>query len=332
VTPLYRRRWLRPLFLWYWRLREREVVDARETTGGKAAPDYNHGKVTGLRPDLVVITETTESPYVCCGYCSAAMAVRAARGGTPVNMSGAAHPIRSQGGRPHDNGSRASELRDGARRAWDVELDPLARDEIPGRLRAGYAVVVNLEYADLPGWLKVQGGSFGHSVCLFGWREDGDLVGFFDPLYSQGARAPWAPWSQVKPALWGDGEHSSTIEQWEDAPPPEPEPPPAPPPAPCYSELELRAAETFAVTMAGDAAVGAWLEWLRAPRPGPADRWDVGSWAHPEAIVDDDDPCAPGAPAAWARSGLLPPVADALAALRVPAAWDTSSWRAAAWR
>jgi len=307
------------------------VLDARSTTGsGKSAPDYNHGKVTGLSPDLVVITEVTESPYVCCGYCSAAMAVRAARQGTGVTLAATAHPIRSQGGRPHDNGSKASELRNGAREAWDVELDPLARDEIPGRLRNGYAVVVNLDYADLPGWLKVQSGSFGHSCALFGWREDADLVGFFDPLWPQGARGAWAPWSAIKPALWGDGEHSSTVIRWE-ADEPEPAPPPVVPAEPCYSDLELRAAEELAVVMTGDAAVGAWLGWLRAPRPTAADRWDAGAWAHPESIVDADDPCAPGAPAAWSRGGLLSPVADALVALRVPAAWDTSDWRAAAW-
>jgi hypothetical protein len=345
MTAPYRIPWLRPLFLWWWRIHERDVLDARETTGGKAAPDYEHGKVTGLRPDLVVITETTESPYVCCGYCSAAMAVRAARQGTPTNMAGAAHPIRSQGGRPHDNGSRASELRDGARRAWDVELDPLARDEIPGRLRAGYAVVVNLDYADLPGWLKTQGGSFGHSSLLFGWREDGDLVGYFDPLYGQGARGAWAPWGSIKPALWGDGEHSSTVERWDPEPEPEPPPTPAPEPVPepTYTLEEVAVlvelAAERAVTISGDVLVGAWLAWLRAPRSTLADRWGAGAWADPEAELEESidadeelDPCGPGAPASWSRGPLLPPVRDALGAMFVPASWDGSAWRAGAWR
>jgi hypothetical protein len=334
---LYRVPWLRPLFLAWWRLRERDVLDSRATTGsGKSGPDYEFGKVTGLEPDLLVMTETSESPYVCCGYASAGMAVRAVKPGLSDLMKNTAHPIRAQGGRPHDNGSRASELRAGASSAHGVKLEALARDEIPGRLRDGYAVVVNLDYAELPGWLKVQGGSFGHSCALFGWRESDDAVGFLDPLWPQDARGAWAPWASIKPALWGDGEHSGTVKRYQAPPGPEPVPPPAPPPAPCYDELELRAAEARAyelgAVMAGDAAVGAWLEWLRAPRPGPADRWDVGAWSAPEAILDPDDPCAPGAPGAWSRGGLLAPVADALDALRIPAAWDGSAWRAGAWR
>jgi hypothetical protein len=341
----YRVPWLRPFFLAWWRLRERDVLDARSTTGsGKSAPDYTYGKVTGLEPDLLVMTETSESPYVCCGYASAGMAVRTVKPGLADLLAKTAHPIRAQGGRPHDNGSRASELRAGASSAHGVKLEALARDEIPGRLRDGFGVVINLDYADLPGWLKVQGGSFGHSVALFGWREADDCVGFFDPLWPQDARGAWAPWSSIKPALWADGEHSGTVKRYA-APPPEPgpEPPPEPPPAPCYSELELRAAEAraaeLAVVMAGDAAVGAWLEWLRAPRPGPADAWDVGAWADQASELDElledgaeADPCAPGASASWSRGGILAPVADALAAYLVPAAWDVSAWRAGAWR
>lgn len=142
-------------------------------------------------------------------------------------MTGAAHPIRSAGGRPHDNGSRASELRDGAKRAHGVTLDPLAVGEIPDELRDGWAVVVNLDYAKLPSYLRVQSGSFGHSCCLYGWKESGDYVGFFDPLWPEGAYGAWARWSDVKGALWGDGEHSATVTSHR---PPVPEPPEPEPP------------------------------------------------------------------------------------------------------
>lgn len=319
--------------------RERDVLDARSTTGGKSAPEYEFGKVSGLSPDLLVLTETTESPYVCCGYCSAAMACRAARTGLGATMSATAHPIRSQGGRPHDNGSRASELRAGAKSAHGVTLEALAKAEIPEWLRAGYAVVCNLEYADLPGWLKVQGGSFGHSVCLFGWREDGDLVGFFDPLYAQGARAPWAPWAQVKPALWGDGEHSGT--KTKILPPePEPDPSPPPPPAETYTRAELEAAArdaaVWAIVSDDDGEVGEWVSWLNAPRVLPSDRWDTGTWEDDELAVEILEillePCSPGRPARWARGPIPHPVGPALEAIRLPAAWDDSDWRAALWQ
>lgn len=235
----YRWPWLRWAFLLWWRLRERDVTDARYPEAEtKGPPDYTYGKVTGLAPDLRVITEVTESPYVCCGYCSAGMAVWTARKGTTHSMGGAAHPIRADGGRPHDNGSKASELRNGASRAFNVKLDALAVAEIPDVLRDGFAVVVNLDYAQLPGFLRVQGGSFGHSCCLYGWKPnpDGgsDLCGFFDPLWPEGAAGAWAPWSQVNDALWADGEHSGTVVSWAATPAPSPEPP-APPtlPEPC---------------------------------------------------------------------------------------------------
>jgi hypothetical protein len=340
----YRWRLLRPLYLWYWRAREREVLDIYQgETTGSAAPDYTYGKVTGLPYDLLVITETTESPYVCCGYCSAGMACVVARSGITKTMSSAAHPIRSEGGRPHDNGSRASELRDGARRAHGVELDALAVAEIPERLRAGYSVVANLDYADLPAHLKVQGGSFGHSVCLYGWREDGDYVGFFDPLYGQDVRGAWAKWTAVKPALWGDGEHSSTVvKRPESEPEPEPECPDCPP-AEAHTQSELEAiardAASWAILLDDDAEVGVWIEWLRAPRARTSDRWDAGAWADLGEELERElgelearDPCDAGAPAVWARGPIPSPASDALTAVLFPAAWDTSSWRAAVWQ
>jgi len=173
-------------------------------------PDYTYGKVTGLTPDLTVVSERGESPFVCCGYCSAHMAARTAKNGLSTSMFNEAHDIRSAGGRPHDNGNNASELRTGAKEALGVTLSSISRDGIPERLRTGHAVTVGLDYDELPSHLKVQGGVFGHAACLFGWKEDGDYVGYFDPLYDQGARGALVPWSQLKPALWGDGNHSTT--------------------------------------------------------------------------------------------------------------------------
>jgi hypothetical protein len=270
----YRHPLLRWLFLLWWRLRERDVLDAREGET-KGPPDYQYGKVSGLDPALGVITETSESPYVCCGYCAAGMAVWTARKGITHSMAGAAHPIRAEGGRPHDNGSRASELRDGAKRAHGVTLDALAVSEIPGVLRDGFAVVVNLDYAQLPPFLKVQGGSFGHSCCLYGWSEDRDLVGFFDPLWPEGAAGAWAPWSDVRDALWGDGEHSGTVTSWP-APAPEPEPEPEPEPVPCpppdvtRDDLDAAVADAERATTLDRDRAWSGVTGLSKPRFAPA--------------------------------------------------------------
>lgn len=284
----YRWRLLRPLYLLAWRIREREVQDAGtppepETRG---APQYKRGKVTGLVPDLTVITETTESPWVCCGYCSAGMAAWTASEPVSHSMSAAAHPIRSAGGRPHDNGSRASELRDGAKGAHGVKLEALAVAEIRDVLRDGFAVVVNLDYAQLPSWLRVQGGSFGHSCTLYGIQDE--LVGFFDPLWPEGARGAWATWEEIKGALWGDGEHSGTTTRWGDPPPPPAEEPPECPPAEVHEledlerhdPLELQAQGREQYRQAVQDRDAAWRELTGLPQPRmPAGWGGLTSWS-----------------------------------------------------
>lgn len=173
-------------------------------------PEYKYGKVTGTFPDLRVVSERSESPMVCCGYCSTHMACATAKAGLSDLMKNEAHAIRKAGGRPHNAGSRASERRAGAKKALGVTLLGVAIEDIPDRLRKGFAVEVAVQYADLPAWLKVQKNDFGHTVLLFGWREAENRAGFFDPLWSQGARGAWAPWTSVKRALWANGNHNTT--------------------------------------------------------------------------------------------------------------------------
>jgi len=173
-------------------------------------PDYNKGKVSGTYPELTVVSERGETPMVCCGYCSAHMACRTAKAGLSKSMKNEAHMIRAQGGRAHNAGSKASELREGAKNALGITLKSVARADMTARLRAGFAIVAAVQYAKLPGPLKVQTNDFGHSVCLFGWRESDDCVGVFDPLWTQGAAGAWSPWSNFNDALWPDGSHSST--------------------------------------------------------------------------------------------------------------------------
>lgn len=205
--------WFLPrwLLLYWWRLRERDSGIAPDVFG---SPSYKYGKVSGLQPDLTIISETGETPYVCCGYCAAHMACWTAREGISQSMFNEAHDIRSYGGRSHNNGSNATELRNGASESLDITLSAIAVSEIKDRVRAGYAVTASLEYSLLPDYLKVQGGSFGHGVCIYGYRESDDCVGYFDPLWPNGAAGAWAKWGDVKHALWGDGNHSTTISKW----------------------------------------------------------------------------------------------------------------------
>lgn len=174
-------------------------------------PEYRYGKVSGLLPDLTVVSERSESPMVCCGYCSAQMAALTARPGLSTLMKNEAHAMRAAGGRPHNHGNTASELRAGASKALGVTLQDVSIANIPARLRAGFAVTVGIQYAELPDWLKVQTNDFGHAVTLFGWDELDDQAGFFDPLWTQGARGAWVPWSQVVQALWPNKNHSTTV-------------------------------------------------------------------------------------------------------------------------
>jgi len=206
-------------------------------------PEYNKGKVTGTYPELTVISERSETPMVCCGYCSTHMACRTAKSGLTKSMKNEAHMIRAQGGRPHNYGSKASELRAGAQAALGITLKSVAIADIPDRLRKGFAVVAAVQYREMPGPLKVQTNDFGHSVCLFGWRESDDCCGVFDPLWSQGAAGAWSPWSNFNDALWANGNHSTTIVRLLPPAPPVVTPPPVEPPPTVdttpYSEADL---------------------------------------------------------------------------------------------
>jgi hypothetical protein len=90
--------------------------------------------------------------------------------------------------------------------------------EDQNRTGLGLAVAASLQYADLPDYLKVQGGDFGHGVTLYGYRPADDCVGYFDPLWPQGHAGAWARWSDLVGALWSDGNHSSTLTSWGHAP------------------------------------------------------------------------------------------------------------------
>lgn len=172
-----------------------------------ALPEYRYGRTPA---DFTVISERAETPMVCCGYCSAHMAASTATIGLSRRMQVEAHQIRSRGGRPHNTGSRASELTNGTGSAVGVTLRSVAITDIPDRLRKGFAVVAGCQYARLPSYLKIQTNDFTHSVCLYGWDEVNDRAGFYDPLWAQAARGAWVPWLQVRNALMPNGNHLST--------------------------------------------------------------------------------------------------------------------------
>lgn len=170
-------------------------------------PEYRYGRCP---LDMTVISERGETPMVCCGYCSAHMAASTAKDGISRRMKAEAHNIRKRGGRAHNAGSKPSELIAGSKAAVGVTLKSVAIEDIPRRLRGEFAVVASVQYARLPSWLKVQKNDFKHSVCLFGWDDDNDRAGLFDPLWDQGARGAWVPWAHVRSALLPNGNHLST--------------------------------------------------------------------------------------------------------------------------
>jgi hypothetical protein len=172
-------------------------------------------------------------------------------------------------------------------------------------------------------------------------KADGQWL-FGDPLASGWQ---WVEPSEIKAwaQRWNSSISFATGAPMAAPPAPAPGPEPAPcPPAEQHTPAELeelaRGSARVALEVAGDLLVGAWLAWLRAPRPGPSDLWDLGSWSDPlevlETALEDEepDPCyEPTSPAAWGRT-LLFPVAQALKAATSPALWDRSGWRESTWQ
>jgi hypothetical protein len=94
-------------------------------------------------------------------------------------------------------------------------------------------------------------------------------------------------------------------------PPPQPPPPPAPPPFDVGPEQ--RRAEERGGTMALDAEVSSWLEWISARG---RDAWDVAEWG-----------CS-----RWARQpGAIEPLVSARLARETASAWGAGAWRAVTW-
>jgi hypothetical protein len=177
------------------------------------ARSYPYGKV----PSSVgtVISERFESPMVCCGYCSTHFAGRAAKAGFSSNGRIEGHKIRTAGGRAHNAGSTAAEQRLGIKRAYGVTLTGIAKTSVLARVRQGYAVTISIQYAKLPGYLKVQSNDFGHCVTLKGYRTSGGTTyyGFFDPLWLQGSQGTWTRWSDIDQALWTNGHNTTTTKR-----------------------------------------------------------------------------------------------------------------------
>jgi hypothetical protein len=193
--------------------RDSDPAPDSDPSEGAGGPDrYRYGKVPATI--LTVVSERVESPFVCCGYASAQMAARTARAGISTDLKREGHEIRRRGGRPHNAGSNAAELRAGLRAALGVDVDSIPKGSVIGRLQAGYAVTVSMDYGRLPEQVKTQGGNFGHTACLFGYRHDGSMVGYFDPLWSQGSQGAWVKWADLDQALWSSG-HNTTTTRYE---------------------------------------------------------------------------------------------------------------------
>jgi hypothetical protein len=107
-----------------------------------------------------------------------------------------------------------------------VDVDEVSKGSVMGRLRAGYAVVASISYGSLPEYLKVQGGDFGHSVTLRGYRKDGstEYIGYFDPLWPQGSQGAWTKWSDIDQALCSSGHNTTKVKYVPPTPPVTPPP------------------------------------------------------------------------------------------------------------
>jgi len=203
----------------------------------------------------------------------------------------------------------------------------------------GRAIVIQ-GTGNVPGVETFDGG---HACCIGPeTQSDGDWL-WGDPLATG--------WQWVTPGSirsWAERWQSSIAFAVGEKPPDDPDPEPAPPPdSTPYSKADLDRARqdgdaagyqrglVDGEVRTGDAAVGAWLDWLRAPAPGPADVWDGGSWSELATLLgatrQDADPCDPTAPARWARGGVLAPASDAYHAMTTPAVWGAPSWRELAW-
>ena len=115
-----------------------------------------------------------------------------------------------------------------------------------------------------------------------------------------------------------------------EAPDPAPEPKPPPPaPAPHTRAAELELAVELgaerAVGIASSALVGAWVRYLEAPAPSKPDAWGVGAWARPSSSSSGSRRRCGSVRAVrsggWSRGPVPYPIADALEAIKTPAAW-----------
>jgi hypothetical protein len=197
-----------------------------------------YGRCTG---PLRVVSEKPEVNgwrIVCCGYCSGQMAARHVKPASVASQMEAAkwsaHRARALKGRPHNNGSNATEVRDGTYAAMSVRLVAASMSGVLTALKAGKAAVYNHEYGALPAYLRHQSGSFGHSsaLCYYKRSSGVDYVGWFDPLAAQGTTGIWAKWSDLQAAAWGGSAHSVTVLGAPQPPtpqPPQPQPEPEPP-------------------------------------------------------------------------------------------------------
>jgi hypothetical protein len=154
---------------------------------------------------------------------------------------------------------------------------------------------------------------------------------FGDPLASG--------WQWIEPAQirsWAEHWQTSiafaTGEKPSSTPPPpsEPECPDCPPETPRGPELER--AEALGRSLALDAEVSAWIDYLGPDGPIASGAWDASTWAGGELaslawLLDGcDDPSA-----VWGRGPIPDPAAAARHALDAVATWDREGWRALRW-
>jgi hypothetical protein len=193
-------------------------------------------QAVSIVPGLVFVSEREAGPWIDCGPCSAAMVAHYADPKIAASLA-TAHAIRGAVPLPHSGGLTPAQLIRGLDRAFvgiAGRTTSHSRGEVPGLVRAGYAVVLSLTYGELPTRLRRWQPSFagGHSVCLAGVNSSGRF-GWFDPLATSGWSGEWVSWTDVMPAVWSQA--GAIL-----AAPRAPVQPPAPAPAARPPAEELR--------------------------------------------------------------------------------------------
>lgn len=174
---------------------------------------------TGL-PPLRFVSEREAGSWICCGPCAAVMVAGWHDPGSPATLA-AAHELRKAIPDDHAGGLSVAQLATGSEAWTGGDWRAYRAVDVLGLLGRGHAVVLGLDYGELPAELRRWSPSFdgGHYGTLAGRKAGpfGELVGWWDPLAPAGWSGEWVRWSILMDAAWSGGSVLTTLEPREAA-------------------------------------------------------------------------------------------------------------------